>query len=180
MGLCYVQGIIGEGIVPAVKRDLPMTYRASKPLPVVTYAKPKSPPRPAPPQQRITSEEDGSVATKPSKPRAAGRGPLPPPVKDAQGEVLLPHALLYGEGWVRTSLHKRLNHHAEKFGLRFYRVAIPEVGWRYWFMVPNDGTPLDPTLEARLVAALVAKDIYLPRGRLLPGQLPKADLTAVK
>jgi hypothetical protein len=156
-----------------------MTYRAMKPAPapVVTYAKPKNPPRPAPPKQRITTEEDGPPVVKPAQSAAAApkeqRALLPSIVKDANGEALLPHAILFGEGWVITRLHKRLNHHAAKFGMRFYRVPFPGVGWCYWFMVPNDGTPLDPTLEPRLTAALIERNIYLPRGRLLPGQLPK-------
>jgi hypothetical protein len=175
-GLCYVQEIIGEGIGPPVNEELMTSYRA-KPQPIVTYARPKSPPVPAPPKQRITEEHAPPVvpAAVPAAP------PLVPSrrqrqaciVKDEHGEALMPHIFLFGEGWVRTALHEKASRAVEALGMRFYRVAIPDVGWRYWFISFNDGTPLDPTLESRLVARLIEKGIYLPRGRLLPGQLPK-------
>jgi hypothetical protein len=145
--------------------------RSGKALVAGGIPKPTTPPRPAPPKQRITTEDEPPVSRDPRRRRAL------PLVRGANGEPLMPHIVLFGEGFVPSAVHARGNRVVAKLGiegLKFYRVCIPDVGWRYWFMVPNDGvTPLDPTIEPRIIARLVEKGIYLPRGRLLPGQLPK-------
>lgn len=158
-----------------------------KSTPIVEYAKPKSPPRPAPPRQRITEEHGPEPAPEPAAKKQVHREqprqrpphlrPLKVPLpRGADGQPLGYHTLLLGDGWVAARPRRKLGELADKFAIRFYVVFMPDTRmWRHWFAVPDLGTPLDPDLETRLVEAIIAKGLYLP-GRLLPGQKPREDV----